>query len=91
MTETPDISDRCRRPVRAYLKIIGVAGVLGVVLGALITFVSRAAVNDLRHHLTLWHLIAIVAAINVTFFFLFALSWVVYRWIKRDLEPEYED
>ncbi len=72
---------------RAYFKIVGVAIFLGVALGALITFVSREAVNDLRHHLTLWLVIAIVAIINITSFMLFAFFWMIYRWIKRDLDP----
>ena len=76
---------------RAYCKIVGVAIFLGVSLGALITFVNRETVNDLRHHLTLWLVIAIVAIINITSFLLFALFWAIYRWIKRDLDPPEDD
>jgi uncharacterized BrkB/YihY/UPF0761 family membrane protein len=76
---------------RAYCKIVGVAVVLGLVLGGLVTFVSRENVNDLRHHLTLWLVIAIVAIINIVSFLMFTLFWVIYRWIKRDLDPEDED
>ncbi len=76
---------------RAYCKIVAVAIFLGVALGALITFVSRETVNDLRHHLTLWLVIAIVAIINITSFLLFALFWTIYRWIKRDLDPPEDD
>jgi hypothetical protein len=68
-----------------------VAIVLGLVLGALVTFVSREDVNDLRHHLTLWLVIAIVAIINIVSFLMFTLFWILYRWIKRDFEPEAED
>jgi len=76
---------------RAYCKIVGVAVALGLVLGVLISFVSRDNVNDLRHHLTLWLVIAIVAIINIVSFLMFTLFWVIYRWIKRDLEPGDED
>jgi len=76
---------------RAYCKIVGVAIGLGLVLGALVSFVSRENVNDLRHNLTLWLVIAIVAIINIVSFLMFTLFWVIYRWIKRDLEPEGED
>ena len=76
---------------RAYLKIVAVAILLGIVLGALITFVNREMVNGLRHHLTLWLVIAIVAIINIVSFLLFALFYTIYRWIKRDLDPEDED
>jgi len=76
---------------RAYCKMVGVAVVLGLVLGALVTFVSREHVNDLRHHLTLWLVIAIVAIINIVSFLMFTLFWVIYRWIKRDFDPEDED
>ena len=76
---------------RAYCKIVGVAIVLGLALGALVSFVSRENVNDLRHHLTLWLVIAIVAIINIVSFLMFTLFWVIYRWIKRDLDPEDED
>jgi uncharacterized BrkB/YihY/UPF0761 family membrane protein len=79
------------RQTRAYCKIVGVALVLGLVLSALVTFVSRENVNDLRHHLTLWLVIAIVAIINIVSFLMFTLFWILYRWIKRDLEPAGED
>jgi len=70
---------------------VGVAIFLGVALGGLITFVSRENVNDLRHHLTLWLVIAIVAIINIVSFLLFVFFWMIYRWIKRDLDPDDED
>ena len=35
--------------------------------------------------------IAIVAIINIVSFLLFALFYTIYRWIKRDLDPEDED
>ena len=79
------------RRTRAYCKIVGIAIFLGVVLGGLITFVSRENVNDLRHHLTLWLVIAIVAIINIVSFLMFTLFWILYRWIKQDLEPMEED
>jgi len=79
------------RRTRAYCKIVGVAIVLALVLGILVTFVSRENVNDLRHHLTLWLVIAIVAIINIVSFLMFTLFWILYRWIKQDLEPVDED
>ena len=79
------------RRARAYGKIVGVAIVLGLVLGALVSFVSRENVNDLRHHLTLWLVIAIVAIINIASFLMFSLFWLIYRWIKQDLDPPGED
>ena len=79
------------RKARAYSKIVGIAIFLGIVLGGLITFVSRENVNGLRHHLTLWLVIAIVAIINIVSFLMFTLFWILYRWIKRDLEPVQED
>jgi uncharacterized BrkB/YihY/UPF0761 family membrane protein len=79
------------RQTRAYCKIVGVALVLALVLGALIGFVSRDTVNDLRHHLTLWLVVAIVAIINIVSFLMFTLFWMIYRWIKRDLDPTDED
>ena len=79
------------RRTRAYGKIVGIAIFLGFVLGALITFVSRENVNGLRHHLTLWLVIAIVAIINIASFLMFTLFWAIYRWIKRDFDPEEND
>lgn len=75
------------RQTRAYCKIVGIALVLALVLGALVMFISRETVNDLRHHLTLWLVIAIVAIINIVSFLMFTLFWILYRWIKQDLEP----
>jgi len=79
------------RRSRAYCKITGIAAVLALVLGALVMFISRETVNDLRHHLTLWLVIAIVAIINIVSFLMFTLFWILYRWIKQDLEPMEED
>ena len=78
-------------PKRAYIKMACVAAVLGVALGALITFVDRETFHDLRHHLTLLLIIAIVVIVNITSFLLFVLFWGVYRWIKRDFDPDAED
>ena len=78
-------------PKRAYTKIAVVAATLGVLLGALITFVDRESFQDLRHHLTLWLVLAIVVIVNLTSFLLFTLFWAIYRWIKNDLEPPQED
>jgi uncharacterized BrkB/YihY/UPF0761 family membrane protein len=75
------------RQTRAYCKIVGIALVLALVLGALVMFISRENVNDLRHHLTLWLVIAIVAIINIVSFLMFTLFWILYRWVKQDLEP----
>ncbi len=86
MTEIRDNHASSSHPGRAYFKIVSVATALGITVGALITFISRESVNDLRHRLTLWIIIAIVAIINIGSFLLFALFWAVYRWIKRDLE-----
>jgi hypothetical protein len=77
--------------VRAYCKVVGVSVFLGVALGTAITLVNRDHVNDLRHHLTLWLLLAIVAGINVVAFLLFTTGWITYRWIRRDLEPDRDD
>ena len=79
------------QPRRAYAKIAAVAAVFGIILGALITFIDRESFIDLRHHLTLALVLAIVVIVNLTSFLLFGLFWMIYRWIKRDLEPERED
>ena len=64
---------------------------MGVSLGAVITIVSEDMLNDLRRHLTLWLIIAIIAVINIATFIAFILSRMTYRWIKRDLEPSDDD
>ncbi len=79
------------RPVRAYGKIVVVAAALGILLGVVITFVSREAVNELRRHLTLWLILAMAAAINIVTFVLFQAFWALFRWIRRDLEPGEEE
>ena len=91
MPQSPATAIPSSHRARAYCKIVGVTIALGLVLGALVSFVSRENVNDLRHHLTLWLVIAIVAIINIVSFLMFTLFWMTYRWIKRDLDPEDED
>jgi hypothetical protein len=75
------------KSARAYCKIAAVAAALGILLGVVITFLSREMLNDLRHHLTLWLVLAMAAVINILAFALFGIFWAIYRWIKRDLEP----
>ena len=90
----PDSSDPSLpqpNPRRAYVKIASAAALLGIALGALITFVDREAFDDLRHHLTLWLIVAIVVIINIISFLLFMLFWTLYRWIRRDFDPTAED
>jgi hypothetical protein len=79
------------KPARAYCKIAAVAAMLGILLGVVITLLSREMLNDLRRHLTLWLVLAMAAVINVAAFALFGAFWGLYRWIKRDLEPADED
>jgi hypothetical protein len=78
-------------PTRAYCKVVGVSVFLGVALGTAITLINRDYVNDLRHHLTMWLLLAIVVGINVAAFLLFTVGWIIYRWIRRDLRLEADE
>jgi len=78
-------------PRRALIKTLCVAAFLGGVLAALIAFVDERTFHDLRHHLTLGLIIAIVVIINIVSFLLFIIFWAIYRWIKRDLESAGED
>jgi hypothetical protein len=75
-------------PTRAYCKVVGVSVFLGVALGTALTLLNRDHVNDLRHHLTVWLVLAIVVGINATAFVLFTIGWFIYRWIRRDLKRE---
>ena len=79
------------KAARASGKVVAVAALLGVVLGGLITFVNRETVNGLRHHLTLWLIIALVAIINITSFLLFLFLRLIYRWVMRDIRPADEE
>ncbi len=76
---------------RAYLKIAAIGAVLGVILGALIAFVDHETLNGLRHHLTLFLIVAIVVIVNLTSFLLFILFFAIYQWIRRDFEPSTDE
>ncbi len=91
MPETDETEPCATHPVRAYAKIVVVAGLLGIATGTIITLISRETVNDLRRHLSLWLIIGLVAVINIAAYLLFALFWAIYRWVKRDFEPDYGD
>jgi cation transporter-like permease len=75
---------------RGYRKIAAVVALLLAVLAALIVFINEQTVNGLRHHLTLWLIIAIVMMINITSFLVLAALLAAYKWIKRDLDPDDE-
>ncbi len=76
---------------RAYCKMAGVVALVGLIFAALVIFISESTVIDLRHHLTLWLIIAIVVVTNITSMLVFALALGVYKWIKRDLNPTADD
>ena len=76
------------KAARAYGKLIVVAALFGVILGALIIFVNRETVNGLRHHLTLWLIVALVAIVNITSFLLFLVFRLIYRWVMLDIRPD---
>jgi cation transporter-like permease len=73
---------------RAYRKMAAVAALLIAILVALIIFANQQTVNGLRHHLTLWLIIAIVMIANISSFLILAAMLAAYKWIKRDLDPD---
>ena len=83
----PRLRDLLLQPDAGLLQDRGRGDLSGRHAGRADHFVSRENVNDLRHHLTLWLVIAIVAIINIVSFLLFTFFWMIYRWIKQDLDP----
>jgi hypothetical protein len=76
---------------RGWRKLFAISVLIVSLLSALIGFVSHETVNGLRHHLTLWLILAIVMIINITSFLIFALLLAAYKWIRRDFVADADD
>ena len=87
----PPSAERAPDRARGWRKLIAVSVLIGSLLAALVGFVSHETVSGLRHHLTLWLILAIVMIINITSFVIFALLLAAYKWIRRDFVAETED
>ncbi len=81
----PVISRRCVG--RAALKGLVVGCVIGALATFFILFARARVVNGLVNHLTLGLLVVMVIVINLVSLGLGLISFLAYKWIKRDLAP----
>lgn len=76
---------------RALGKILISVLVAGVLIALLSHFISDQALDELKHSLSLWTIIALVVIINLAGFICFLVLFAVYQWIRCDLKPQKHD
>lgn len=87
MSTAPD-KDRKKR---ACGKIVAIIVLAAVTLALLAPVVNDAVLDELKHTLSLWSIIALVVVINVVSFVCFVIFYAAYRWVRRDLKPRGDD
>lgn len=79
-------------PRRALAKTGFIIVTAILIIAALAYFVNEQALDELKHNLSLWSLIALVIIINLVSFICFIVLYAAYRWVKGDLKaPEKAD
>lgn len=77
---------------RACVKIAVVVAAIMLVLAAMVAVVHDGQVLDeLKHSLSLWTIVALVVIINLVSFLCFVVLYAAYRWVRRDLKPRRDD
>jgi amino acid transporter len=72
---------------RACVKIAVVAVAVIAALSALALLLDGQALDELKHTLSLWTIVALVVIINLVSFVCFVVLYAAYRWVRRDLKP----
>lgn len=62
-----------------------------LLIGLLSHFISGQALDELKHSLSLWTIIALVVVINLVGFICFLVLFAVYQWIRGDLKAQNSD
>ena len=74
-----------------YLKLIGLIFGAALFIHVLSQFVDDAALDHLKHNLSLWSIIALVIIINLVSFICFIVMINLYKWISRDFKSPKDD
>lgn len=72
---------------RACMKMAVVAVAIIAALAALVLLLDGQALDELKHSLSLWTIVALVVVINLVSFVCFIVLYAAYRWVRRDLKP----
>ena len=88
MSMAPENKDRKKR---ACVKIAAILMLAAVTVAVLAPVVNDAVLDELKHTLSLWSIIALVVVINVVSFACFVIFYMAYRWVRRDLKPRADD
>ncbi len=81
-----------RKPVhpvnmrRAAVKTAFILAIVISVLAGLIHAVSGQVIDELKHSLSMWTVIALVVIINLVSFACFMVLYMAYQWVRCDLK-----
>ena len=80
------MKQECRHK-RACLKLAVVLGAITLAVAGLSQLITTEALDELKHNLSLWSVIALVVIINLVSVACFIVLNAAYQWIRRDLKP----
>lgn len=80
-------ASQCTNKKRACAKIALVAVLVLAAIAALVMLLDGQALDELKHTLSLWTIVALVLVINLVSFVCFVVLYAAYRWVRRDLKP----
>ena len=76
------------KPRNAVKKIGCVIFLALLLLAVLVLTINDQALDELKFNLGLWTIIALVLIINLVSFVSFLVMYIIYRWVKNDLESD---
>jgi hypothetical protein len=90
MATTPDTACGpvgCNRK-KACVKLAGLSAAALAVLIAVLVWADGRDLNQIKNHLSLWTILALVLAANLGSVLVFLTVVMAWRWVRRDWRPD---
>lgn len=75
-----------RRRIACKLALIILTA--AIVIAGLVWSIDEQALDNLKHRLSLWTLIALLLIINVVSFVSFMVMYMAWKWVRSDIKGE---
>ena len=73
---------------RIALKLAFIVITAGLVIAGLVWSIDDQALDNLKHRLSLWTLIALLLIINLVSFISFLVTYMAWKWVRVELKPD---
>lgn len=72
--------------IKGTLKLMALIALTAAVVFALSQIIGEDDLDQLKHNLSLWSIIALVIIINLVSFVCFLIMMMAYKWIRADFK-----